>query len=72
MEPKVTFMSELQSLINRYSMENGSHTPDYILAEYMCNCLLAFDQAVKSREHWHGRAKVNRGLRDYKHDPGLE
>jgi hypothetical protein len=72
MEPKVTFMSELQALINRYSMENGSHTPDYILAEYMSNCLLVFDQAVNSRERWHGRVIIKHGLAGDKSDPGLE
>jgi hypothetical protein len=51
----VEFRKELQELINRNSKENGSNTPDYILAEYLENCLAAFDRAVNLREIWHGR-----------------
>jgi len=50
------FRSELTSLINRYSKENGSDTPDWILAEYMSATLELFDSTVRAREKWHGRA----------------
>jgi hypothetical protein len=46
------FIKELQELINKYSMENGSNTPDFILAEYLRDCLVAFDKAVHVREEW--------------------
>jgi hypothetical protein len=49
------FKSELTSLINRMSIENGSNTPDYILAMYLSDCLRAFNQAVQQRENWYGR-----------------
>ncbi len=49
------FRLELQRLINRHSRENGSNTPDFILAEYMAKCLAAFDAAVTAREEWYGR-----------------
>jgi len=48
-----TFMQELENLINRYSKENGSNTPDFILAEYLNNCLEAFDKAVVNRQEWY-------------------
>lgn len=48
------FRKELEHLINRQSMENGSNTPDFILAEYLSACLEAFDTAVASREKWYG------------------
>lgn len=47
------FKDELISLINRYSKENGSNTPDYILAGYLNDCLEAFDKAVILRAGWH-------------------
>lgn len=50
-----TFRKSLEFLINSYSKENGSNTPDFILAEYMSNCLDAFDKAVEAREKWYGR-----------------
>ena len=48
------FVRELQELINGYSLENGSDTPDYILANYMKECLCAFERATKDRDAWRG------------------
>lgn len=49
------FRKGLEELINRNSMENGSDTPDHILASYLASCLFAFDLAVQGRETWYGR-----------------
>lgn len=46
---------ELQTLINKHSAENGSDTPDFILAEYLSRCLATFNVIVKAREKWYGR-----------------
>lgn len=54
----LTFMQELEQLINKHSQENGSNTPDFILANYLKNCLGAFNEAVESRELWYGRKPV--------------
>jgi hypothetical protein len=58
----MTFRKELESLLNKYSQENGSNTPDYILADFLCNCLCAFDTAVNFRATWHSEQK-SRGWR---------
>jgi hypothetical protein len=50
------FRSELETLINCQSMENGSDTPDFILADYLVDCLAAYDRALQTREKWYGRA----------------
>lgn len=57
MEPdkKHIFRKELQKLINCHSMENGCNTPDFLLAEYLSDCLDSFDRVVKAREKWYGR-----------------
>lgn len=47
---KSTFGEELTSLLNRYSKENGSNTPDYVLASFLQNSLAAFDMAINQRE----------------------
>lgn len=44
------FRKELSKLINKYSKENGSNTPDYILARYLDDCLKNFDKTIKLRE----------------------
>lgn len=49
-----TFDSELRDLINQYSKENRSDTPDFILAKYLQRCLLAFDAATVERDTWYG------------------
>lgn len=51
------FHKELEQLVNRYSKENDSNTPDYILAAYISNALWAFNVAVSDRERHYGRKK---------------
>lgn len=51
-----SLVAELTSLLNRYSAENGSNTPDFILADFLRISLAAFDGAVVKREHWYGRS----------------
>ena len=48
-----SFKKELESLINCHSQENGSDTPDFILAEYLADCLKIFDKATKRRMKWY-------------------
>jgi hypothetical protein len=49
------FITELRELLNRRSMENGSDTPDFILTQYLTDCLRAWNRATKRREDWYGR-----------------
>jgi hypothetical protein len=46
---------EIETSINRASAENGSNTPDFILSEYLVDCLAAFDKASRAREKWYGK-----------------
>jgi len=48
------FREELKNLINCQSKENGSNTPDFILADYLNGCLETFDRAVVRRDLWCG------------------
>jgi len=48
------FQEGLRALINRHSKENGSNTPDFILAEYLTSCLEAFETATNERQGWYG------------------
>ncbi len=52
------FQKELKELINRHSRENGSNTPDFILADYLTKCLEAFNFTSNWREEWYGRGPV--------------
>lgn len=45
------FRKELESLINRYSMEELSNTPDFILAEYLEKCMDTFNSCINWRDN---------------------
>ncbi len=47
------FRRDLRVLLNTCQQENGSDTPDYILARYLEDCLRAFDRAVVHRSRWY-------------------
>lgn len=46
------FRKELEELLNKNSMENNSNTSDFILAEFLVECLKAFDNATNKRTEW--------------------
>ena len=50
-----TFEKALTDLLNFYSEENDSNTPDFILAQYLLACLAAWNVGVQQRENWYGR-----------------
>lgn len=49
----MNFKEDLRTLLHLYSIEAESNTPDYILAQYITDCLDAFERAVKSRDEWY-------------------
>jgi len=53
------FKKELEVLINKHSMENDSNTPDYILAEYLTDCLMVFNKTTQIRNDWYGKEEKN-------------
>lgn len=44
---------ELTALLNKFSVENESDTPDFILAEFMIKCLESFKAATNKRTDWY-------------------
>jgi len=53
----MNFEKELEQLINRYSKENESNTPDWLLAEYIRGCLSVYSTVVLKRDKYYGRGK---------------
>jgi len=47
------FRQELESLLNIHCQENFSNTPDWILAKYLLNCLINFNEATRSRDDYY-------------------
>lgn len=52
--PLTPVAEEIRVVLNRYSAEAPSGTPDYILANYLIDCLKAFNEAVSLRAVWRG------------------
>lgn len=48
------FEEDLRALLNRYSMENASDTPDFILARFVMMTLQAHTEATERRDEWYG------------------
>lgn len=55
-EKNASFRRELAGLINKYSREKESNTPDFILADFIIGCLEAYEAQTMNREKWYGRA----------------
>lgn len=53
-QKEAQFKCELAHLINKYNMENGSDTPDFILAEYLFGCIKGFSYITRCRDNWYG------------------
>ncbi len=47
-----TFSKELRALINKESMDTEYKTPDFVLADYLMDCLSAFYVAAERRAIW--------------------
>lgn len=56
-----SFRNELEILINRYSMENTSNTPDFVLAGYLFQCLDIFDSTITMRDKYYGITTTGTG-----------
>lgn len=61
----------IRKAININSAENGSNTPDAILAKLCIDVITAFDRATQSRDAWYGltlgipKVEMNRGHAHY-------
>ena len=49
----IMFEIDLEKLINEHSIDNDLNTPDYILADYLVNCLENYRKITEERENWH-------------------
>ncbi|QXV74222.1 hypothetical protein [Rhizobium phage RHEph12] len=52
------FRDQIELLINMHSMENGSNTPDFILAHFLTEQLRLFDSVVTARASHRGEAPI--------------
>lgn len=53
----MSLQQEIRAAINRHSRENVSCTPDFLLAEYLVDCLVAFEKLHTARRAWYAGAE---------------
>ncbi len=53
-----SFQQELEQLINKHSQENGSNTPDFVLASYLKSCLDTWNLHTAERDRWFGNRSI--------------
>lgn len=61
---KQEIIREFAGIINRYSLENDSNTPDFLLAEYLYDCLLSGQLLVCTRTVWYNPTDSGRLPKD--------
>lgn len=44
---------DFASVINEHGLENGSNTPDFLLARFLEMCIRAWDRATNDRDNWY-------------------
>ena len=52
------FRRDLEKLINKHSLEGGSNTQDFLLAEMLCGVLEVFDRIVTRRDELRVKSPV--------------
>lgn len=74
MMERTEFERELEGLINKYSSQSESDSPDFMLAEYLINCLNNFNLITRKRERWYVnvgyKSDVIKGKRETDRDKG--
>lgn len=56
-KPSKSFEEALRDLINCYSLENASNTPDFLLSEYLLECLKIYNKIIRRRAEWYNVQK---------------
>lgn len=46
------FRREIQSLVNRLSLEKYSNTPDFVIAQYLTEAFIAYNRAFHDKEKY--------------------
>lgn len=54
-EKRVALHKGIQTLVNSLSLENESNTPDWVIADYLVECLDVWNRTTDTRERYYGR-----------------
>ena len=56
----------ITDLLNKTCSENASNTPDFILAEFLLDCLYAFNRSVNKRNKWYKKEPNETTVKTFK------
>lgn len=48
------FSQELAALMNKYSGESISNTPDFLMRDFVCRAMQAANELISARDNWYG------------------
>jgi hypothetical protein len=65
----MSFEDELEHLLYKHGIDQKMTTPDFILAEYLVNCLHAWQTALGHRETWRTRRTTVQGTAAWLPEP---
>lgn len=54
-----SFQQDLTRLINKYSLEGDSDTADFIIADYLVNCLVNLNSLIENKNCFDGVGEVS-------------
>jgi hypothetical protein len=54
-EPQKPFVQDLEDLLKRHKKDVATHTPAFVLAQFLNRSWENFENTTKAREHWGGR-----------------
>ena len=57
--PDASIHEEFRAAINKHSRERFSGTPDFIIADYLINCLRSYENATQKSRAWNSRKVVS-------------
>lgn len=57
MEISTNFKNELAALLNKHGMDNKTHTPDYLLAHFLCREIQDVYELNQARDKWFNTGK---------------
>lgn len=64
-------IEEFRKTINTHSLESDTNTPDFILAEYLFDCLITFNIAQCQRIVWFNPTNNSPGIHDFSMGDGI-
>lgn len=58
-EKKERIKNAFKETVNRNGMDTWCNTPDFIIAEYLYDCLESYSKLQKEKDRWEGKSYLS-------------